>query len=128
MDFITLDDIQDNILVCRTEDVNYANDYLLRKAQSFGLADDELASPCSPTVRNLGAAVACMQCAASMVGSDTTVMTDGSRGEDVYLQKYNVYKALVASIEGSLSYADFAKSGVSLAGKGGVGVIRLSRA
>lgn len=127
MDFITLDDVHDNILTCRESDVTYANDYLLRKAESFGLGEDDLASPCSPVICQYGAAVACRSCAAAMIGSDSTVTMDASRNDDIYLQKYNVYKELVAGIEASLSYADFAKSGTDAAGKGGIGVIRLSR-
>ena len=127
MDFVALDDVHDNILTCRESDITYANDCLLHKAESFGLAEDDLAVPCSPVIRQLGAAVACRVCAAAMVGSDSTVMMDGSRKDDIYLQKYNIYKELVTGLERSLSYADFAKPGTDTAGKGGVGVIRLSR-
>lgn len=127
MDFITLDDVHDNILTCRESDVTYANDYLLHKAEAYGLAEDDIQLPCSPLIAQLGAAVACRTCAAAMVGSDSTATFDGTRKDDIYLQKYNIYKDLVAGLESSLSYADFAKSGTSEAGKGGVGVIRLSR-
>lgn len=128
MEFITLDDISDNVLTCRAADIEYANDYLYRKAKSFGLADDEIRLPAIATIKQLGVAVACRECAIAMVGSDTTVMVDGSRSDDIYLQKYKIYKELASSIEGSLSYSDFAVDNTDVAGKGGVGVIRLSRA
>lgn len=128
MEFITLDDISDNVLTCREADIEYANDYLYRKAKSFGLADGEIKLPCTATIKQLGTAVACRECAIAMVGSDTTVMVDGSRSDDIYLQKYKIYKDLASSIEGSLSYSDFAIEDTDVAGKGGVGVIRLSRA
>ena len=102
MDFVALDDVHDNILTGRESDITYANDYLLHKAESFGLAEDDLAVPCSPVIRQLGAAVACRVCAAAMVGSDSTVMMDGSRKDDIYLQKYNIYKELVAGLDSSL--------------------------
>ena len=65
---------------------------------------------------------------AAMVGSDTTVMVDGSRSEDVYFQKYKMYLQLAKSLESCLTYVDFAVDGTDGSGKGGVGVIRLSRA
>ena len=128
MDFITLEDIDDNILTCRESDVAYANDSLLAKARAFGLAEGDILLPCGARVKRLGIALACRQCAAAMVGSDTTVMVNGQRGDDVYLQKYKVYDDLVKSLGASLSFSDFAIEGTESAGKGGVGMIRLYRA
>lgn len=128
MDFISATDITDNILTCRDCDIGYANDYLHRLATSFSLVDDEIAIPASSIVKRLGVAIACRECASSMVGSDTTVMVDGSRQEDIYFQKYKIYLQLAKSIEDSLNYTDFAVSGTDADGKGGVGIINLSRA
>lgn len=127
MDFITLYDISDNILVCRDSDIEYANDYLHRLAASFGLADDEVRLPPSIAVQQLGKAIACRECAAAMVGSDTTVMVDGNRSEDIYYQKYKMYVQLAKDLESRLTYKDMAVDGIDGSGKGGVGIIRLSR-
>lgn len=128
MEFITTTDITDNILTCRDSDIAFANEYLQRLAFSYGLDDTEILLPAKTVVKHLGSAVACRECAASMVGSDATVMVDGSRAEDVYYQKYKMYLQMARDIEKSLSYADFAISGTDGSGKGGVGIINLSRA
>ena len=128
MDFITLTDCTtDNILTCEDSDVSYANSYLLALAEGFGLSDDEIRIPCSALIRRTGVAKAYQIRAMSMVGSDSTVMADGSRNADIYLQKYKLYAELTAKLESRLSFADFAAPGTSSAGKGGIGVIRLSR-
>lgn len=128
MEFITLADIDDNILHCRASDIDYANSCLLTKALAYGLRGDEIRMPCSARVRQLGTAIACRMCAASMVGSDSTVMMNGQRSDDVYLQKYRIYDELVKSLSSSLDFSDFAAENVESAGKGGVGMIRLYRA
>lgn len=128
MEFITLADITDNILTCRDCDVDYANDYLHRLAASFSLSDADIQLPPRLAIKQLGKAVACRECAASMVGSDTTVMVDGSRSEDIYFQKYKMYVQMAKDLESRMTYADFAIDGIDGSGKGGVGVIRLSRA
>ena len=63
-----------------------------------------------------------------MVGSDTTVMTDGKRTEDIYLQKYKLYDELIQDLESKLGFEDFAVDDVKPQGKAGVGIIDLSRA
>lgn len=129
MEFITAADNTDNILIWRESDVAFANDYLLSLATSFGLTDAEIELPPRNLVKKLGAAVACRECAAAMVGSDTTVMVGGgNRSDDIYLQKYNLYRATVKDLENRLDYRDFAVDGTTESGKGGVGTIRLSRA
>jgi hypothetical protein len=128
VDFITAENVADNILTCRDADIAYANDYLHRLAHGFGLDDGDIKLPAREVVKRLGSAIACRECAASMVGSDATVMVDGSRSEDIYLQKYKVYADLAKNIEKGMTYEDFAITGVDSSGKGGVGVIRLSRA
>ena len=80
-------------------------------------------------MKKLGAAVACRECAAAMVGSDATVMVGGgNRSDDIYLQKYNLYRSTVKDLENRLDYRDFAVDGTTESGKEGVGTIRLSRA
>lgn len=129
MDFITLDDCTaDAILVCEESDVIFANAYLLALAKKYGLKDDEIAIPCNEMVRQLGVKKAYQTRALAMVGNDTTVMADGSRGDDVFKQKYELYTSTIGSIEERLTFSDFAIDGVNESGKGGVGVIRLTRA
>lgn len=128
MEFITLEDIADTILTCRDCDISYANDYLHRLAVSFGLSDTDIQLPARPAVKQLGSAIACRECAAACVGTDPTVMVDGNRADDVYYQKYKMYVQMAKDIESRLTYTDFSIEGVDGSGKGGVGVIRLSRA
>lgn len=127
MEFISIYDINDNILTCRESDIDYANDYLRRLAISFGLSEEELQTPARASIKQLGKAVACRECAAAMIGSDTTVMVDGNRTEDVYYRKYQMYVQLAKDLETRITYADFAVTGTDASGKGGVGVIKLSR-
>jgi len=128
MDFISLNDIQDSILNCTDDDVSFANDRLEAKAKSFGLTDDEIVSPCRESVKQLGTAIACRQCALRMIGSDTTVMINGQRGDDIFLQKYKTYAEQVKTLSASMDFTDFAGEETESAGKGGVGMIRLYRA
>ena len=126
--FITIDDITDNILTCQDHHIEYANGYLTDLAYSFNLTIDELRFPPGERAKRLGTYLACRECALDMVGSDTTVMVDHSRSEDIYLQKYKLYDQLVKDLEAKLSFDDFAADDVEPIGKGGVGVIDLSRA
>ncbi len=130
MEFITIEDCNtDNILTCEEVDVKNANDYLTKLATTgFGLALAEIAMPTSPTVKQLGIYKAYQLRAMAMVGSDTTVMVDGSRGSDIYKQKYEMYSTMFKNLKAELDYSDFAKDEVGGAGKGGVGVIRMTRA
>lgn len=126
--FITIDDITDNILNPLDKHIEYANSYLTDKAYSFNLVIDEIRFPPSNRVKRLGALLACRECALDMVGSDTTVMTDGKRTEDIYLQKYKLYDELIQDLESKLGFEDFATDDVAPQGKAGVGIINLSRA
>ena len=129
MDFIILDDCTtDNILTCEQNDVDSANDYLAKMAAGFGLSENEVKIPCGDTVKRLGIMKAYQIRALAMVGSDTTVMMDGRRSEDIYLQKYNLYTNAIKEMTAGIDYSDFAVDGTSGSGKGGIGIIHLSRA
>ena len=129
LEFITVEDCStDNILTCEESDITYANSYLETLALGFGLAEDEIAIPCSEIIKRFGVVVAYRTRALAMVGSDATVMVDGNRSDDIYLQKYKLYNELADKLEAKLDYASFAVENTSGAGKGGVGIIRLSRA
>lgn len=84
--------------------------------------------PASRRVVRLGAVLACRECALDMVGSDTTVMADNRRSDDIYLQKYKLYDELVKDLESKLDFTDFANDDVQPQGKGGVGIIDITRA
>ena len=127
MQFISEEDNSDSVLNWNESDIAFANDFLLAKAKGLGLAEEEILLPPRNIVKRLGCAVACRECAIGMIGNDPTIMVNGGRQEDIYMQKYEVYRALIKDLSSSLSYADFAIEGTSAAGKGGVGTIRLSR-
>lgn len=126
MEFITEADNTDNILTWRESDIEAANDYLLSLARKYGLTDELILIPPRSGIKRLGVAVACRECAASMVGSDATVSVNG-RSEDIYLQKYNLYRSMVKDLASNLGFEDFAVENTSAEGKGGVGIIRVSR-
>nr|DAH62233.1 MAG TPA: hypothetical protein [Caudoviricetes sp.] len=129
MEFITVEDCtSDNILMVEESDVAYANTCLEATAKGMGLAEEEIAIPASALVKHYGTVLAYRERALSMIGSDATVMADGSRSEDIYYQKYKLYDALAKELEGKLDYSSFALDGTDGSGKGGVGIIRLSRA
>lgn len=126
--FITIDDITDNILNVAATHIEYANSYLTDLAYSFNLTIDDMRFPASRRVVRLGAVLACRECALDMVGSDTTVMADNRRSDDIYLQKYKLYDELVKDLESKLDFTDFANDDVQPQGKGGVGIIDITRA
>lgn len=129
MEFITNQDcVSDNILEVSEHDVDYANMTLEMIAKNYGLSEDDILLPARDMVKHLGTVLAYREQALSLIGSDPTVMTDGTRNEDIYYQKYKLYDALATKLEGKLDYSAFAADSVDGSGKGGVGIIRLSRA
>ncbi len=128
MDFITLTDLTtDNVLTPTQEDVNLANTYVAGIASSLGVTADALLQPAGVAVKRLGELYAYSTKALSMVGSDPTVNMDGSRTDDLYKQKYELYKEALADHLASLKASDF--TGKSEDGEGGgMGYIPLYRA
>lgn len=115
MEFIIAEDISDSSLTPTDTDIRGANDYLARMAYRCGITDLEALPPASAAVKRLGAVHACMTCALSLVGSDATVcFSDLNKREDLYSQKYKLYRGELATLEKSIAPYDF--TGVATGG------------
>lgn len=103
--FADASDITDAVLAgrVREEEIAAGNDYVSRLAASFGVESPEA----SPAARRLAAVIACRECCLSLVGTDATVQLEGSRQDDIYERKYNLYASEAEAIEKRLTKADF---------------------
>ena len=107
MEFITIDDIQDSILQYTDADVAAANEFVLNTALKLGAKQEEIKLPANFSVKRLGVVFACYNRCLLSVGSDATVVFEGSRNDDVFAQKLNFYKAEVEKISNELRVYDF---------------------
>ncbi|MBR6635949.1 MAG: hypothetical protein IKK97_00710 [Phascolarctobacterium sp.] len=122
MEFITLADIQDKILQCDEHDVAEANAFLLSTALSLGVKEDEIKLPANFMVKRLGVVFACYNRCLLSVGSDATVVFEGSRNDDVFAQKLEFYKNEVKAITDELRTYDF--TGIASKGSTTIGLWR----
>lgn len=111
MEFITLDDITDRILMVEQGDVDNANDYLTSIATRCGAVTVQ--QPISHRVKRLGVVYACYVRAMASVGTDATVTFDGSRGNDVFAQKAELYGKEVKALAATINANDFTGAGGS---------------
>lgn len=111
MEFITLGNITDSILLVTQEDVDEANAYLESIAARYGVAT--IQQPISHSVKRLGIAYACYMRAMASVGTDATVTFDGSRGNDVFAQKAELYGKEVKALAATINANDFTGTGGS---------------
>lgn len=107
MEFITIDDIQDSVLQCTDADIKEANDFVLNTALKLGAKQEEIKLPANFLVKRLGVVFACYNRCLLSVGSDATVVFEGSRNDDVFAQKLNFYKTEVEKISAELRVYDF---------------------
>ena len=107
MEFITLDNITDSILLVTQEDVDEANAYLESIAARYGVA--QMQEPISHNVKRL--AYACYMRAVASVGTDASVTFDGSRHDDVFAQKAELYGKEVKMLAGMINANDFTGAG-----------------
>ena len=105
MGIITLDNIADRVLLVTQEDVDEANAYLESIAARYGVA--QMQEPISHNVKRLGVAYACYMRAVASVGTDASVTFDGSRHDDVFAQKAELYGKEVKMLAGMINANDF---------------------
>lgn len=122
MEFITLNDIRDSVLQCDENDVAAANEYLYNTALKMGVEEADIVLPASFIVKRLGIAFACYNRCLLSVGSDGTVIFEGSRSEDVFNQKLALYKEEIKAITDELRVYDF--TGTALKGSACIGLWR----
>jgi hypothetical protein len=107
MEFITMDDIQDKVLQCQDTDIAEANEFVLNTALKLGAKQEDIKLPANFLVKRLGVVFACYNRCLLSVGSDATVVFDGSRNEDVFAQKLSFYQKEVEKISAELRVYDF---------------------
>lgn len=125
MDYITLLDIQDEILACTDEDVAAGNEYIEHAAARVGVKPGQIELPVRFNVKRLGVCFACYNRCLLSVGTDpTAVFESGKYAEstDIYAQKLKFYKAELERLADTVLAADFTGEG----GKAGA-VISLGR-
>lgn len=54
MKYVTVADIHDEVLNCRSEDLEYANAFLSRLARNYGVDEQEAQIPPSAVIKRLG--------------------------------------------------------------------------
>lgn len=123
MDYITVSDIQDEILQCTDDDIAMGNDTIEHLAQKLGVS--EIPLPVKAIVKRLGVVSACYNRCLMQAGTDPTTVFNGAGGvenSDVYAQKLKLYKAEMQRLMETITAADF-----GVAGGGGRSTISLYR-
>ena len=117
MDFITTSDITDEILQVSDADVVAANAYVNGLAQKFRVTDASLLlNPPSYTVKRAAICYACYIRAINAIGTDATVVFEGSgggEGRDINAQKAKFYKQELDSLVNNLTTSAFRGEEVS---------------
>ena len=117
MDFITISDITDEVLQVSDADVVAANAYVNGLAQKFRVTDPSLLlNPPSYTVKRVAICYACYIRAINAIGTDATVVFDGSGGSearDINAQKAKFYKQELDSLVNNLTTSAFTGEEVS---------------
>lgn len=111
MEFITLGNITDSILLVTQEDVDEANAYLESIAARYGVTT--IQQPISHSVKRLGIAYACYMRAVASVGTDASVTFDGSRHDDIFAQKAELYSKEIKLLSATINANDFNGAGGS---------------
>ena len=109
MEIITLDNIADRVLLVTQDDVDEANAYLESIAARYGVT--QMQQPISHNVKRLGVAYACYMRAVASVGTDASVTFDGSRHDDVFAQKAELYGKEVKMLAALINANDFTGAG-----------------
>ncbi len=110
MEYITLDDLHDDILIFTADDVAESNKFIVDTALKYGVAENEILVPCTYSIKRLGVVFACYNRCLMSVGRDGTAVFDGSRNADIFSVKLEYYRAELKRLTESLSKADFCGS------------------
>lgn len=116
MDFITLNDIKDEVLKVTEDDVINANAHVNGLAERFRVKAEELMNPPSYTTKRIAVCYACYIRAMSEVGTDAAVNYAGDlsgANQDVYVQKAKLYKQELDGLTNNLTALAFTGKEVS---------------
>ena len=108
MNFITLADTTDEIVVCTQADVDQANDFLTEIAHRMLVKDVEIITPVALTAKRLGIVYALYIAAVREIGKDnlTSLNTESTR-QDIYAQKAKFFKEELDKLEPEIRASDF---------------------
>ena len=108
MNFITLQDVNDEIVTCTQTDVDEANSYLTAISKRLKIKEERIVTPAAYTVKRLGVIYALYIACVRSIGKDnlTSLDTESLRS-DIYAQKARYFKEEIKTIEELLSEADF---------------------
>ena len=108
MNFITLNDVNDEIVTCVQADVDDANMFVLNVAKKDGVNEAKIVIPPVYTVKRLGIVYALYVASVRSIGKDnlTSLDTESTR-EDIYAQKAKLFKEEIEALQKSISAADF---------------------
>lgn len=108
VNFITLDDVNDEIVECQQADVDKANRYLLNIARKLGVNEARIKTPPVYNVEQLGIFYALYICCIRSIGKDNLPALDTeSTRQDIYAQKAKFFKAEIERIEKTICADDF---------------------
>lgn len=116
MEFITFDDIKDEVLNVTPDDVDNANSYVNGLAERFRIKPEELISPPTYTTKRIAICYACYIRAISEVGTDAAVNYSGElsgANQDVYTQKAKLYRQEMDALTNNLTALAFTGKEVS---------------
>ena len=115
MDFITLDDVTDEILQVSDSDIVTANDYVNGLVVKFRIKPEQLVNPPTYTIRRITVCYACYIRAVNHIGSDAMASYDGGSGDgkDIYAQKAKFYRQELDGLVNNLTTLDFTGEEVS---------------
>ena len=108
MDFITLNDVNDEIVDCTQADVDEANSYLMVVSKRLNVKEERIVTPAAYTVKRLGVIYALYIACVRSIGKDniTSLDTESLRG-DIYAQKARYFTEEMKAIEKTISASDF---------------------
>lgn len=108
MDFITLEDVVDEIVTCTQADIDDANDYLFGQAKRLRVSEARIVLPPVYTAKRLGIVYALYNAAVRSIGKDNLTGLDAeSTRQDIYAQKAKFFKAELDKLETSVTADDF---------------------
>lgn len=113
MEFITLDDVTDEIVDCSQEDVDEANSYLTIVAKRLNVREERIITPTAYTVKRLGVIYALYIACVRNIGRDniTSLDTESTRN-DIYAQKARFFREEWKAMEKAITSADFTGGGL----------------
>lgn len=119
MDFITLNDVNDEIVECTQADVDEANSYLMIVSKRLNVREERIVTPAAYTVKRLGVIYALYIACVRNVGKDnlTSLDTESTRN-DIYAEKARFYREEWKLLEKNMTAADFTggSNGIGLGG------------